>query len=98
MMKVRGYRVLVKADEIETVSRGGIVIVQDEKLEKAAQQTGIVVGVGHTCWYDEDPWCKVGDRILFAKYAGRLIVDPDTGEDYMVMNDKDVIIVIEGET
>lgn len=95
---VRGYRVLVKTDDIETVTPGGIVLAIDEKVEAAAQQTGTVVGVGHTCWksstLDQAPWAKVGDRVLFSKYAGRVIIDPVTGEDFMTMNDDDIICVI----
>lgn len=95
---VRGYRILVKPDDIETVTESGIVLVVDERVEAAAQQTGIVVGVGHTCWksstLEQDPWAKVGDRVLFSKFAGRAIIDPVTGEEFMTMNDEDVICVI----
>ena len=96
-MKVRGYRIMVKLDEIETQTEAGIVLVVDESREKAAQQTGTVVGIGHTAWkgrLEQEPWCEVGDKILFSKYAPRLVVDPESGEEYGVINDDDVICVV----
>lgn len=99
MINVTGYRVLVKTEEIEKVTAGGIVLVQDERLEEAGQQFGKVVGLGDDCWTDStgqhlNPWCKKGDKILFAKHAGRFVYDPDTKEEYMIMNDTDVLAII----
>lgn len=100
MLKIKGYRILVKADPIETTTAGGIVLVQNEKLEAAGQQFGTVIGIGDTCWTDakgEDlgQWCAKGDKILFSRHAGRFVYDPDDNEEYMIMNDTDVIAVIE---
>ena len=101
MIKIRGYRILVKPQEIETVSKGGIVIIandNEERLAEAGQQFGEVVGIGHTCWQGEnmgEPWAAVGDTILFSKYAGKFCYDPETEEKYVVMNDTDVIAIIE---
>lgn len=68
-----------------------------EKMEEAATQTGTVVDVGSTAWHafdksspDWKAWCKVGDRIVFARYAGKPIEDPVTDEKYFVLNDEDV--------
>lgn len=102
MIKMRGYRLLVKPKKIETVSSGGIVVVlegtNEERLEEAGQQFGIVVSIGPTCWATEelgDPWCEEGDMILFSRHAGRFVYDPDNEDDkYMVINDTDVIAVI----
>ena len=100
MLNIRGYRILVDIDPIETVSKGGIFLVQDEKLEAAGQQFGTVVSIGHTCWTQADgsklePWCKLGDRILFARHAGRFVYDPENREkEFMIMNDTDIIAVI----
>ncbi len=96
-LHVRGYRILVRPDVVETETASGIVITLDTKLEEAAQQLGKVVGIGHTAWKTSlgcEPWCAVGDRILFSKYAGRLIDDPITGEQFMTINDEDVICVV----
>ncbi len=100
MINVTGYRILVKPDEVETTTSGGIILALDEKLEAAGQQFGTVIGIGHTCWTNEkgeplsDPWCEVGDKILFAKHAGRFVYDPHTNEEFMVMLDTDVIATV----
>ena len=100
MINMKGYRLLVDIDPIETVTAGGIVLVQNEKLEASGQQFGTVVQIGHTCWTTAtgeklEPWCEVGDRILFARHAGRFVFDPeDRDQEFMVMNDNDVIAVI----
>lgn len=76
----------------------------EAEFEKAASEFGVVVAVGPSAFRDEkfgygkdfwEPWCKVGDEILFSKYAGKLVHDPDTKDDYMVINDEDVKIVLE---
>lgn len=98
MMEVKGYRILVVADELETVTEGGIVLAfADERREKAAQQTGVVVGIGNTAYMTEatnDMWCFLGDHILFSKHAGRFVIDPTDDAEYLIMNDTDVLCVI----
>jgi co-chaperonin GroES (HSP10) len=96
---MQGYRLLVKAKAVETVTESGIILAIDEKLELSGQQFGTVVQIGHTCWCDENDnpkrqWCSVGDEILFSKYAGRFVYDPEDNEEYLVINDTDVIAVI----
>lgn len=93
---IKGYRVLVEPDEIEKQTEAGIIIVQDERVEQSKLQTGVVLGIGDTCWKGEsfnDPWCKVGDRILFAQHAGRFVYIDE--ELKLVLNDTDVIGVLE---
>ena len=100
-MKIKGYRILVDIDKVETISEGGIIIIvneRDERLEASASQFGTVAQVGHTCWaggIDQEPWCKVGDRIIFSKHSGRFVYDPeDKDKEYMAINDTDVIAVV----
>lgn len=99
-LKIKGYRVLIKARDVETVTEGGIILALDEKLEKSGQQFGTVIDIGHTCWkgnpdLDDTPWCKVGDEVLFSKYSGRFVYDPEDKEEYLVMSDTDIIAVVE---
>jgi len=77
---------------------------EQEQREEVASRTGTVVGIGNTCWHSFDkssaewePWCQVGDRITFARYAGRIEEDPVTHEKFVVINDTDMFCVIEGE-
>jgi co-chaperonin GroES (HSP10) len=103
MLKVRavGHRVIVKADPVEEVSQGGIVLAVDKKREEAAAQKGTVVEVGPMAWKSTlygyglegwEPWVKPGDRIFFARYAGKLIRDMNNGVEtvFFVINDDDV--------
>ena len=102
-MKVVGYRLIVKADAVETVTEGGLVVVMDENKAKIAQMYGTVVSIGDQCWRGKgwetddgyvDPWCKVGDRIAWSKFAGKFVIDPDTEEEFVILNDEDVLVVI----
>lgn len=47
-----------------------------------------------------EPWCKVGDTIVYKRFAGMKIPDETTKdgfvEDILIINDKDVIVVIGG--
>lgn len=101
MIKAPGYRLLVRPDEIKKKTESGILIefAGNEKLEKGARITGTVVDIGPECWEmhkypNKTPWCKVGDTIFWAKYAGKQVVDPDTQIDYIIINDEDVCGVV----
>jgi chaperonin GroES len=87
-----GWRVLVKPQEIKEVSESGIVLTTGsfKDREQMGNTTGLVVAMGDQCYADEPaPWCKVGDKIIFAKYAGLLYLGKD-GNQYRMINDKDV--------
>lgn len=91
-----GYRVLVAPDEIEETSKGGIVLAKDLiNKEQGAQVVGTVLDIGADCWADTagEPWCKVGDRVIFAKYTGMKIWDSVEGKyrnDMLLLNDTDL--------
>lgn len=84
--------------EVEKKSEGGIIFeIKTKKLveqEQYATQLADVVKVGDTSWkaFDNgEPWCKVGDVVLIAKYAGQNRVDEETGDIYSIIDDKDII-------
>ena len=88
-------RVIVRRMEEETMSAGGIVI-PDNAAEKPVQGEITAAGNGKiTDSGDVRPMdVKVGDKILFGKYAGTEIkVD---GEELLVMREDDIVAVIEG--
>ena len=98
MLKATGYRLIVKPDEILRKTESGIVLEygENEKLEKGARITGTVVDIGPECFGQHEgktPWCKVGDKIFWAKYAGKTVVDPYTQEEFLVLNDEDVTTI-----
>lgn len=89
-------RIVVERIEEDTLSSGGIVI-PDSAKEKPDQ--GIVKSVGPGKRTDDGKTLKlevkVGDRILFGKYAGTGIkVD---GKELMVIREDDVLAVIDGK-
>lgn len=94
MIEALGNRVIIKPDPIEEISAGGIVIAQTEKYmreEKAATSTGVVVGYGPAAWLDPimggEPWVDVGDRVVYARYSGKYVIDPADNVEYVVIND-----------
>jgi len=95
-VKALGHHVLVKVVEPDVKSKGGIMIPESIRdAEKRGSEYGIVVGVGETAWMAEGlggfPWAKVGDKIWFAKYAGKWIVDPQTDEKVLILLDTDIV-------
>lgn len=88
MMQITGYRVLVKPDEVQKKSKGGIYLAQDEKLEKTGVQKGMIISIGPSAWkafremddkgkeHNGDSWAQPGDYVLFARNAGRFVYDP----------------------
>ena len=88
-------RIIVERLEEETKTAGGIII-PDTAKEKPQQGKVIAVGKGKKT---EDGKLlpldvKVGDRILFGKYAGTEIkLD---GKEFLMMREDDVLGVIEG--
>jgi chaperonin GroES len=87
-------RVVVRRLEEEKTSAGGIVL-PDSAAEKPSK--GEVIAVGNGKILDNGDVrkldVKVGDKVLFGKYAGNEVkVD---GEDLLVMREDDIMAVIE---
>jgi chaperonin GroES len=87
-------RIIVERVEEETKTAGGLII-PDTAKEKPQQGKVIAVGKGKVT---EDGKMlgmdvKVGDRILFGKYAGTEI--KIEGKEYLMMREDDVLGVIE---
>lgn len=90
------HRIVVKPDPVETKTAGGIILAINEKREQAAAEIGTVVSVGPTCFKDfgqDSEILKGGDRVYFAKYAGKTVKDVD-GEEYVILNDEDVVAIL----
>lgn len=97
-MKIRpiGFYVMVLPDPVEEVSKGGIILPADER-EKTVITQGKVVAIAEGAWSDkpEGSYPKVGDKVVFAKYAGNTITDPDDGKEYRLMLDEDIRAILE---
>jgi len=101
-----GHRLVVKPfkqEEVDEVLKnakkfGFEIVNENKKREDASVDTGIVLAIGPTAWHDfkSEAWCAVGDTILFAKFSGKFVEDPETKEDVVILNDEDVIAVVQG--
>lgn len=81
-----GSRVLVRLLDEDSVTASGLVI-PDTAKEKG--QKGEVVAVGDD---EETIKVKVGDRVLFAKYAGTEL--SLSGQEYLLMDANDLLAVL----
>ena len=88
-------RVVVRRMEEERTSAGGIVI-PDSATEKPDQ--GEIIAAGNGKITDSGDIraldVKVGDKVLFGKYAGTVI--KVEGEELLVMREDDIVAVVEG--
>ncbi|HSJ80804.1 MAG: co-chaperone GroES [Thiobacillus sp.] len=95
-MKIRPLhdRVIVKRMEEERKTASGIVI-PDTAAEKPDQGEIIAVGTGKKD--DQGKLIpldvKVGDRVLFGKYAGQTV--KVEGDELLVMREEDIMGVVE---
>ena len=89
-----GYRLLVLPFTPKTKTKGGILFSQ-ETLDKAriATTCGYVLKMGDLAYKDKEkfgkPWCKVGDWVIFARYAGSRL--PIEGGEVRILNDDEVL-------
>lgn len=94
MIRPLGERVVVKPLPGEEVTKGGIVI-PDTAKEKPQEAEVVAVGSGKLL--DNGTRVpidlKVGDRVLFSKYAGNEVKIDDV--EYLIMRDADILGVIE---
>jgi chaperonin GroES len=95
-MKIRPLhdRIIVKRIEEEEKTKGGIII-PDTAKEKPIEGKIIAVGKGRTT---EDGKVvamdvKVGDRVLFSKYAGTEV--KIGGQEHLIMREEDILGIIE---
>ena len=89
-----GYRILVLPFTPKNKTKGGILFSQ-ESLDKAriATTCGYVLKMGDLAYKDKekfgDPWCKKGDWVIFARYAGSRL--PIEGGEVRILNDDEVL-------
>ena len=81
-------RVLVEPAEAEEKTATGIII-PDTAKEKPQKGKIVAVGVGKK---DEPITVKVGDNVLYGKYAGtEITID---GNEYLIMHESDIFAII----
>ena len=93
-----GWRILVLPFKMGEKTKGGILMGQDTlEKQQVASQCGNVLAMGPDCYrdknrYKQGPWCKVGDWIMFARYAGsRIKIE---GGEVRLLNDDEILATI----
>jgi chaperonin GroES len=93
-LRPMGDRVVIRPAAREETTRSGIVL-PDTSKEKP--QRGEVLAVGHGRVTDEGTWLamdvKVGDTVLFAKYAGTEFKLED--EELLILGERDLLAIID---
>jgi co-chaperonin GroES (HSP10) len=93
-----GWRILVLPFTPKEKTKGGLIIAQ-ESLDRLriATNCGYVLKMGPLAYKDKDkfeqPWCKKGDWVIFARYAGSRL--PIEGGEIRILNDDEVLGTIE---
>jgi chaperonin GroES len=87
-------RIVVEPKEKESKTAGGIVIPDTADKDKPIEGTVKAIGTGKYIDGKLQPLqVKVGDKVLFGKYAGTSVKLNET--EYLVMREEDVMGVIE---
>ena len=92
-----GWRILVLPFEASKKSKGGI-IYSDDAVERAsiASTCGNVLAMGSQTYdkekFPEGPWCKKGDWVVFARYAGSRI--KIQGGEVRLLNEDEILATI----
>ena len=92
-----GWRILVLPFQGKKKTKGGI-LYSDEQIDRQQLATvcGNVLAVGPQAYtgekFPDGPWCKVGDWVIFARYAGsRFKIE---GGEVRLLNDDEIIATI----
>jgi co-chaperonin GroES (HSP10) len=90
-----GWRILVLPFTPKEKTSGGIIIAQ-ESLDRLriATNCGYVLKIGPLAYFDKEKyptgaWCKEGDWVIFARYAGSRL--PIEGGEVRILNDDEVL-------
>lgn len=108
MIKPLLFRILVKPFKLEdfdpaykSAKASGILIAdtQARVREEQAVDRGTVIAIGPTAFdeWGDFPAVSVGMEVFFAKYAGKKLTDPYTGEEVLALNDEDLVASIHEE-
>ncbi|TZE83173.1 co-chaperone GroES [Calorimonas adulescens] len=92
-IKPLGDRVVVKPIEAEEVTKSGIVL---PGTAKEKPQQGEVMAVGSGEYIDGkkvDLEVKVGDKVIYSKYAGTEVKLDD--QEYLILRQNDILAIIE---
>jgi len=94
MIKPLGDRVVIEALAKEEMTKSGIVL-PDTVKEKPQEGKIVAVGSGRTLENGQKVSLdvKVGDKIIFSKYAGTEV--KFEGTEYLIISERDILAFIE---
>ncbi len=100
--KPTGWRMLVLPFRMKEKTDGGLLLgTETIDRQQVASQCGNVLAMGPDCYNDKNrftqgPWCKVGDWVVFARYAGsRIEIE---GGEVRLLNDDEVLATVQDPT
>ena len=100
--KPTGWRMLVLPFRMKEKTKGGVLLgTETIDRQQVASQCGNVLAMGPDCYNDpkrfnDGPWCKVGDWVVFARYAGsRIEIE---GGEVRLLNDDEVLATVQDPT
>lgn len=98
-LKPMEFNVVVEMDPTESVTKGGIILVESQKeRDKLAAEEGVLVASSPHAftyasdWPEDYPPPQVGQRVLIKRYQG--IIREHGGKDYRIVSDKDILAVV----
>jgi chaperonin GroES len=92
-LKVVGARCIIKEVKAEEKTKGGIIL-SAKTIEPTF--TGTVLAVGDGAYLENGSikpmTVKVGDTVMYAKFAGTPIKYND--EEFIVLNERDILVIV----
>lgn len=89
-------KIIIEVDNQEQRSAGGLILAPKVENEDMKREEGFVRGIGKSCFYDtEQEDLKIGDRVAFAKYSGKILDTLPDGNQLRVLRDIDILCIIE---
>ena len=93
-----GWRLMLLPFSPPEKTKRGILIAQEsiDKL-RIATNCGYVISMGPLAYHDKEkfptgPWCKVGDWVIFARYAGsRIQIE---GGEIRLLNEDEILATV----
>ena len=101
-IKPTGHHVIIEPDEFEEISEGGIVVStggDSARREQAATTRGRIKAIGPTAWKDQGfggvAWAQLEDYVYFTRHVSKTITDKESGKDYFLLTDDNILAIIE---
>tara|TARA_R100000781_G_scaffold114181_2_gene84346 strand:+ start:279 stop:734 length:456 start_codon:yes stop_codon:yes gene_type:complete len=94
-----GWRIMVLPFQPKVKTKGGILLAESAlERQQIGTVCGLVLKMGPDCYrdkerYPEGPWCKKGEWVIFARYAGsRLKIE---GGEIRILNEDEILGTIQ---